>query len=66
MLIGLTGQIGAGKTSAAGVLAKLGAAVIDADQIGHEVVSQSAALRRKLVRAFGPAIVNTRGEIRKK
>ena len=66
MLIGLTGQIGAGKTSAAKVLAGLGVAVIDADRIGREVVAQSVALRRKLARVFGPGILDARGCVRRK
>ena len=66
MLIGLTGQIGAGKSTAARTMARLGAAVIDADWIGREVVRSSATLRRKLARAFGPQIVDTRGQVRRK
>jgi dephospho-CoA kinase len=66
MLIGLTGQIGAGKSTAAKTMARLGAAIIDADQIGHEVVERSTALRRKLAQAFGPEIVDARGQIRRK
>ena len=66
MLIGLTGQIGAGKTSAASVLARLGAAVVDADRIGHQVVDQSIQLRKKLVNTFGAEIVNAGGNIIRK
>ena len=65
MLIGLTGQIGAGKTSAAKILAELGATVVDADLIGREVVEQSSALRKRLVKAFGPKISDARGHIRR-
>src|SRR5205823_953066 len=36
-IIGLTGGIGAGKSMAAAFLTELGARVIDADRIGHEV-----------------------------
>jgi len=48
MLIGLTGQIGAGKSTAAGILADMGAHVIDADLIGKTVVDKSAQLRTRL------------------
>ena len=65
MIIGLTGQIGAGKTSAAQMLADLGATVVDADRIGREVVEQSPALRRKLIRAFGEEIADAKGHIRR-
>jgi len=66
MVIGLTGQIGAGKTSAARILARLGAAVIDADRIGREVVEQSATLRRQLAKAFGAEIFDRRGQLKRK
>ncbi len=66
MIIGLAGQIGSGKSSVAKILARFGAIVISADQIGHEVVDRSQALRLKLVRAFGPTIIDSRGIIRRK
>lgn len=66
MLIGLTGQIGAGKSTAARAIARFGAAIIDADEIGHEVVERSTTLRRKLVQAFGPGVVDAQGQIRRK
>lgn len=66
MIIGLTGQIGAGKTSAANIFRQLGVAVIDADRIGREVVERSAALRKELVRAFGQEILDRNGRVRRK
>lgn len=66
MLIGLTGQIGAGKTTAARILKQLGAVIVDADMIGREVVDNSAALRAGLARAFGRDILDGRGKVRRK
>jgi dephospho-CoA kinase len=66
MIVGLTGQIGAGKSTAAGTMARLGATVVDADRIGREVVERSTALRRKLARAFGSEIISAHGQIRRK
>ncbi|HEC36390.1 MAG TPA: dephospho-CoA kinase, partial [Anaerolineae bacterium] len=37
LLIGLTGNIGTGKSTVARMLANLGATVIDADQVAHQV-----------------------------
>ncbi|MCK4301416.1 MAG: dephospho-CoA kinase, partial [candidate division Zixibacteria bacterium] len=66
MLIGVTGRIGSGKTTAARILADLGAAVIDADMIGHVVVEQSAALQAKLAGRFGGDIFTRSGKLNRK
>ncbi len=63
MFVGLTGQIGAGKSSAARILESFGAKVIDADQIGRRVVDESAALRRKLALAFGADVILPNGRL---
>ena len=46
MLIGVTGSIGAGKTTVAKMLKRLGASVIDADKIAHKFLDKAA--RKKL------------------
>lgn len=61
MLIGLTGQIGAGKSTAARILESIGALVVDADEVGRHVVETSAPLRRKLAKAFGDDVLNATG-----
>ena len=66
MYIGITGQIGSGKTTAAKVFASFGAAVIDADRIGREVVDRSAPLRKKLARQFGGEILTPSGKLSRK
>ncbi len=66
MLIGLTGQIGSGKTTAAKILQSFGAVVIDADKIGHEVVDNSLPLRRKLARHFGADVLKANGALNRK
>jgi len=66
MYIGVTGQIGSGKTTAAKMLASFGAAVIDADRIGREVVDKSAPLRKKLARQFGQEILTAPGKLSRK
>ena len=37
--IGITGNMGSGKSTASAYLAQLGAAVIDADQVGHQIIA---------------------------
>jgi dephospho-CoA kinase len=55
--IGLTGGIGSGKSTVAGILADLGAHVIDADAIAREVVAPGTDGLKALVDAFGPGIL---------
>jgi dephospho-CoA kinase len=63
MLIGITGQIGAGKSTAALVLARMGAAIIDADKIGRDVVENNPRLVKQLAHAFGGAILMSQGKL---
>jgi dephospho-CoA kinase len=61
-IIGLTGGIGSGKSTAAGFLAGLGAVVVDLDKTGHEVLRQRE-IRNKLVSEFGGEILDGNGEV---
>ncbi|MFQ5607561.1 MAG: dephospho-CoA kinase [Candidatus Zixiibacteriota bacterium] len=63
MLIGVTGQIGAGKSEVAGLLKVRGAFLIDADGIGRHVTGSPAVLAR-LARAFGSEIRTPGGSLR--
>ena len=50
---GLTGGSGAGKTTALRVLEAMGARVLDADAVYHELTETSAPLREELTARFG-------------
>jgi dephospho-CoA kinase len=63
LLIGIGGQAGSGKTSVARCFARRGAEVIDADRIGWELLRKTAPTCPRLVQAFGPAILDRRGNI---
>ena len=52
-LIGLTGGSGGGKTTALRVLESLGALVIDADKVYHELTRTSVEMREELTARFG-------------
>ncbi len=65
MKIGLTGQIGAGKSTAAEILRSFGAHIIDADAIGREVVEKSATLRKQLAESFGNSILDKHGNVKR-
>ena len=62
-IIGLTGGIGAGKSTVAALLASRGAHVIDADRIGHEVYRPGTRAFTQVVEAFGPGVVAADGTI---
>ncbi|MDD3825586.1 MAG: dephospho-CoA kinase [Anaerolineae bacterium] len=62
-LIGLTGNIATGKSAVARMLASLGAAVIDADRVAHEVMEPGGAAYAAVVDAFGPEILNPGGTV---
>lgn len=52
-MIGLTGGSGSGKSSIAGRLEGLGAARIDADQLGHETYRPGTVAYQRIVKEFG-------------
>ena len=66
MFIGLTGLIGAGKSTAAQILASHGAVIIDADQIAREVIDLYPALLKKLAAQFGKGILTPTGKLRRR
>lgn len=65
-VIGVTGGIGAGKSSAVQILAEFGATVIDADRVGHEVYAPGTPGFDAVVAAFGRDIVGDDGAIDRK
>ena len=63
LVIGLTGGIGTGKSEAARHMVSLGAALIDADVVGHEAYTPHAEAWQQVVEAFGEGILQPSGEI---
>lgn len=51
--VGLTGGLGAGKSTALAALARLGAATISSDAVVHELWAHDEALRRAVVERWG-------------
>ena len=62
-VIGLTGGIGTGKTHVSRLLEGLGAAIVNADLLGHEVYAPQSEGWRAVVDAFGDGIVADNCEI---
>src|SRR5947208_16533026 len=63
LMVGLTGGIGAGKSTVAAMLAARGAVVIDADAIAREVVETGMPALAELVDRFGPEILRPDGSL---
>ncbi len=61
--IGLTGGIGSGKSTVAGIFQQQGIPVIDADEIAHELVEPGKPVLEKLAAEFGPGILTHGGEL---
>jgi dephospho-CoA kinase len=66
MIIGLTGGIASGKSTAARYLSELGAHVIDADVLGHRAYEPGTEAFKAVVAAFGDDIVSPEGQIDRK
>ena len=62
-LVALTGGIGTGKSTVARIFEKLGAVVIDADAIVHELQAVGSPVLAKIVEAFGEGVLQTSGEL---
>lgn len=64
--VGLTGNIACGKSHAASVFAELGAHIIDADIIAHELFAPGTPTYVKVVQAFGSHILSPDQTINRK
>jgi dephospho-CoA kinase len=65
-VIGLTGNIGSGKSTVLRMLEQLGAKAIDADALVHEVMGQGTLVWQAIVDTFGQEILTDQGEIDRK
>lgn len=63
ILVGLTGGIGAGKSTVSALLASRGAVIIDADAITHELQRPGTPVFEAIVERFGPTVVAPSGEL---
>jgi dephospho-CoA kinase len=61
--VGLTGGLASGKSFAGQALAQLGCHVIQADELGHAVLSPRGEAYEGVIREFGAAIVEPDGTI---
>jgi dephospho-CoA kinase len=57
LIIGVTGNFGTGKTTVCQIMAELGATVINADALGHELLQPGNQTYSELVASFGDGIL---------
>lgn len=66
IVIGLTGGIATGKSTATAFLREAGIPVIDADQVARQVVESGQPALAELAAAFGPSILQPDGSLDRK
>ena len=62
-VVGLTGGIGAGKSTVSARLAARGAVVVDADAVVRELQAKGTPVFEAIVERFGPGVVGPDGEL---
>jgi dephospho-CoA kinase len=62
-VIGLTGGIASGKSTAARLLEEFGATVVDADHLSREVVEPGTPALAAIIRTFGAEVVSADGTL---
>ncbi len=63
LIVGLTGGIGAGKSTVAQLLASHGAAVVDVDALGREIIAPAGAAVAPVLERFGDDLAGADGGI---
>ena len=58
VVIGVTGGVGTGKSTVATMFRQLGAVVLDADAMAHQVMEPKRLAWRQIVKTFGEGILN--------
>jgi len=65
IVIGITGNLGSGKTTVARMFKELRAEIIEADKIGHDLIKK-AEVKKKLSQTFGSSILDEKREIERR
>lgn len=63
LLVGLTGGIGAGKSTVSAILAEHGAHVVDADQVARDLQAAGSPLLDRMAERFGAAVLREDGSL---
>jgi dephospho-CoA kinase len=62
-VIGLTGNIGSGKSVVADMLSERGATIVDADLLAREAVTPGSPALDAIVKRWGPSVLDTEGSL---
>jgi dephospho-CoA kinase len=63
VIVGLSGGIGSGKSTVSSLLEKLGAILVDADAIVHELQAPGSPMLAAMADAFGPEVIREDGSL---
>lgn len=63
LLVGLTGGIGAGKSTVSAMLAEHGAVIVDADQVARDLQAPGSPMVARMADRFGPHVVRDDGSL---
>ncbi len=66
VLVGLTGTVGAGKSTVGGILTNLGADVVSGDELGRKAVEDSPALLNEIRTRFGNEVFSASGALNRR
>lgn len=61
--VGLTGGIGSGKSTVAGIFQDLGVKIVDADDITHELQGVDQPAYNEIIKQFGPEVIGEDREL---
>ena len=61
--VGLTGNVASGKSAVADVWRRLGAAIVDADELARDAVKPGSAGLRRVVHRFGSGVLHEDGSL---
>ena len=64
-LCGLTGGVGMGKSTAAGFFSKLGARIVDTDELAHELAQPGQPALLEIQKEFGPSLIASDGHLKR-
>lgn len=59
VILGITGTIASGKSTVGRLLAERGIAVIDTDQLTHDVLTNDISVKKAIVEQFGPGVLES-------